>query len=142
MRRWIPFEWSREEQDEQSENAKDRSLRSAAWLITTATFIKVAGFYYASVEHVGEPTWSAHAQFHHVLGIIWLTGLGVASLTLAWGPMQRGEKWSLSLLLSTFTFAHIGFFITQLIVPAGRPPVLPFESAREKLIWRRQDAYS
>ncbi len=38
--------------------------------------------------------------------------------------MQRGERWSLLLLLSTFTFVHIGFFVAQLIVPAGRPPVL------------------
>jgi hypothetical protein len=105
-------------------NAKDKSLRTAASFITAATLIKLGGFYYASFEHIGEPTWSAHAQFHHVLGEVWLTGLAVATLTLAWGPMRRGERWSLWLLLSNFTFAHIGFFVAQLIVPEGRPPVL------------------
>ncbi len=105
-------------------NAQDKSLRAAAWLITVATLIKLGGFYYASVEHVGEPTWSDHAQFHHVLGEIWLTGVAVATLTLAWGPLQRGERWSWFLLLSNFTFAHVGFFVAQLIVPAGRPPIL------------------
>ncbi len=105
-------------------NAQDQSLRTAAWFITAATLIKLGGFYYASVEHIGEPTWSDHAQFHHVLGEVWLTGLAVATLALAWGPLQRGEQWSWFLLLSNFTFAHIGFFVAQLIVPAGRPPIL------------------
>ena len=105
-------------------NAKDKTLRTAAWLITTATLIKVGGFNLAVLEHVGEPTWSSHAQFHHVVGNIWLAGLGVASLTLAWGPMQRGERWGLWLLFSTFMCTHIGFFVAQIIVPAGRPPVL------------------
>jgi hypothetical protein len=105
-------------------NAQDKSLRTAAGFITAATLINLGGFYYASFEHIGEPTWSSHAQFHHVLGEVWLTGLAVAVLTLAWGPMQRGERWSWFLLLSNFTFAHIGFFVAQLIVPEGRPPIL------------------
>lgn len=105
-------------------NAQDKSLRTAAWFITAATLIKLGGFYYASFEHIGEPTWSDHAQFHHVLGEAWLTGLAVVTLALAWGPLQRGERRSFWLLLSNFTFAHIGFFVAQLIVPEGRPPIL------------------
>jgi len=71
---------------------------------------------------LSDPTWSAHAQFHHVLAWIWVTGLNIAIITLAWIPLQKREMWAFWALLVLFLFAHGGHFISSFVVPAGRPP--------------------
>lgn len=97
------------------------TVKNAARLITLASISQILGYLYALPGHLDEPTWSAHAQFHHVLGWIWLTGLNVAIITLAWGPLQKRDKGSFWALLALFIFAHGGHFFTSLAVPAGRP---------------------
>jgi hypothetical protein len=96
-------------------------MKNAARLITLASMGQILGYAYALPEHLDEATWSAHAQFHHVLAWIWVMGLNIAILTLAWGPLQRREQSSFWILLSLFLFAQGGHFIASLVVPAGRP---------------------
>ena len=97
------------------------SLRNAARLITFACVAQVLGYFYALPGHIGEATWSDHAQFHHVLAWIWLVGLDTAIVVLAWGPLQKRDKTSFWLLLVLFICAQGGHFMASLVVPAGRP---------------------
>ena len=98
------------------------TLKNAARLITFACVAQVLGYLYALPRHLGDATWSDHAQFHHVLGWIWLLGLDIAIVALAWGPLQQRDKMSLWLLLVLFISAQGGHFMASLVVPAGRPP--------------------
>jgi len=97
------------------------TLRNAARLITLACICQILGYAYALPGHLDEPSWSDHAQFHHVLGWIWLVGLNIAIITLVWGPLQKREKSSFWILFILFISAQGGHFIASFVVPAGRP---------------------
>jgi len=97
------------------------NLKNAARIITLACIGQILGYAYALPGHLDEPTWSDHAQFHHVLGWVWLAGLNIAIMTLAWGPLQKRERSSFWVLLALFISAQGGHFIASLVVPAGRP---------------------
>jgi hypothetical protein len=97
------------------------NLKNAARIITLACIGQILGYAYALPGHLDEPTWSAHAQFHHVLAWIWLVGLDIAIIALAWGSLQKRERSSFWLLLVLFLSAQGGHFIASLVVPAGRP---------------------
>ena len=96
-------------------------MKNAARLITLASIGQILGYAYALPGHLDEPSWSAHAQFHHVLGWIWLVGLNIAIIAIAWGPLQKQDRMSFWLLLALFISAQGGHFIASLVVPAGRP---------------------
>jgi hypothetical protein len=95
-------------------------MKNAARLITLACVSQILGYAYALPGHIGEATWSDHAQFHHVLAWIWLVGLDIAIVALAWGPLQKRDKMSFWLLLILFISALGGHFMASLVVPAGR----------------------
>ena len=97
------------------------NLKNAARLITLACIFQILGYAYALPGHLDEPSWSDHAQFHHVLGWIWLVGLNIAIITLVWGPLQKREKNSFWVLFILFISAQGGHFIASFVVPAGRP---------------------
>lgn len=97
-------------------------MKNAARLITLASIGQILGYAYALPQHLDEPSWSDHAQFHHVLAWIWLVGLDIAIMALAWGPLQKQERSALWLLVVLFISAQGGHFIASLVVPAGRPP--------------------
>jgi len=97
------------------------NLKTAAFLITIASVGQILGYLYALPGHIGDPTWSHHAQFHLFLSWLWIVGLDIAIMTLAWGPLQRRERSSFWILLSLFVFAQGGHFIASLVEPAGRP---------------------
>ena len=96
-------------------------MKNAARLITLAAVTQILGYAYALPGHLDEPSWSQHAQFHHVLGWIWLVGLNIAIITLVWGPLQKRDKTSFWILLILFLSAQGGHFIASFFVPAGRP---------------------
>ena len=96
-------------------------MKNAARLMMLACVCQILGYAYALPGHLDDPTWSDHAQFHHVLGWIWLVGLNIAIMTLAWGPLQKRERSSFWVLLALFISAQGGHFIASLVVPAGRP---------------------
>ncbi len=96
-------------------------MKNAARLITLASIGQILGYAYALPGHLDEPSWSNHAQFHHVLGWIWMVGLNIAILNLAWGPLQKRERSSFWVLLALFISAQGGHIIASLVVPAGRP---------------------
>lgn len=100
------------------------NTRLAAIWLTVSGIIQVLGYAIALPGHIGDPTWSWHAQFHHVLGAFWITGLDILILILAWGPLQRLERWSFWALLTGFIFAQFGHFASILLVFEGRPPIL------------------
>ena len=96
-------------------------MKNAARLITLASIGQILGYAYALPGHIGESTWSDHAQFHHVLAWIWLVGLDTAIVAFAWGPLQKRDKMSFWLLLVLFIPALVGHFMASAVVPAGRP---------------------
>ena len=96
-------------------------MKNAARLITLASIGQIIGYAYALPQHLNEPSWSDHAQFHHVLAWIWLVGLNIAILSLAWGPLQKRERRTFWLLHVLFIPALGGHFIASLVVPTGRP---------------------
>ena len=96
-------------------------MKNAARLITLACVGQILGYAYALPGHIGDPTWSAHAQFHLFLSWIWIVGLDIAIISLVWGPLQKRERSSFWLLLVLFISAQGGHFIASLVVPAGRP---------------------
>jgi hypothetical protein len=98
------------------------SLKNTARLITLASVVQVLGYAYALPGHIGDPTWSDHAQFHLFLSWLWILGLDVAIIALAWGPLQKRDRSSFWTLLTLFIFAQGGHFIASAVVPAGRPP--------------------
>jgi len=97
------------------------NLKNAARLITLACIGQIIGYAYALPGHIGEPTWSDHAQFHLFLSWIWIVGLDIAIIALAWGPLQKRERSTFWILLPLFLFAQGGHFIASLVEPAGRP---------------------
>jgi hypothetical protein len=96
-------------------------VKNAARLVTLACIIQILGYAYALPGHLGDPTWSDHAQFHLVLSWIWLVGLDIAIIVFAWSPLQKRERSSLWILLVLFLSAQGGHFIASLVVPSGRP---------------------
>jgi len=96
-------------------------MKNAARLITLAAIAQILGYAYALPGHIGDPTWSDHAQFHLVLSWIWIVGLNTAIIALAWGPLQKREKSSFWILLILFLSEQGGHYIASFIVPAGRP---------------------
>jgi len=96
-------------------------MKNAARLITLASIGQILGYAYALPGHIDEATWSGHAQFHLFLSWIWILGLDIAIIYLAWGPLQKRERSSFWLLLILFISAQGGHFIASLVVPAGRP---------------------
>ena len=97
------------------------TLKNAARMITLACVAQILGYAYALPEHIGEPSWSEHAQFHHVLAWIWVVGLNIAILAFAWGPLQKRDRGTFWILIILFIIAQGGHFIVSLVVPAGRP---------------------
>jgi len=97
------------------------NLKNAARLITLASIGQIIGYAYALPGHIGESTWSDHAQFHLFLSWLWIVGLDIAIIALAWGPLQKRDKGSFWILLVLFISAQGGHFIASLVVPAGRP---------------------
>ena len=97
-------------------------MKNAARLITFACIVQVLGYAYALPGHIGEATWSHHAQFHLFLSWIWILGLDIAIVTLAWGPLQKGDRSTFWVLVILFLCAQGGHFIASLVEPAGRPP--------------------
>lgn len=96
-------------------------MKYASWLITVTAIVQILGFLYALPEHLDESTWSAHAQFHHVLGFLWLAGLNITIMRLVWRPLQQREKRGFWMLLVACMFGQGGYFVALLLVPAGRP---------------------
>jgi hypothetical protein len=96
-------------------------VKDAAWIITAACVIQILGYLYALPGHIGDPTWSNHAQFHLVLAWIWIVGLDAAIMALACGPLQKRDKATFWILIFLFICAQGGHFIASLIVPSGRP---------------------
>jgi len=97
------------------------NLKNAARIITLACIGQIIGYAYALPGHIGEATWSDHAQFHLFLSWLWIVGLDIAIIALAWGPLQKRDKGSFWILLVLFISAQGGHFIASLVVPAGRP---------------------
>ena len=97
------------------------NLKNAARILTLACVAQVLGYAYALPGHLSDPTWSDHAQFHHVLGWIWLVGLNIAIVVFAWGPLQKRDRSSFWILVILFLLAQGGHFIASVVVPAGRP---------------------
>jgi len=97
------------------------NLKNAARLLTFASIVQVLGYLYALPGHIGDPTWSDHAQFHLFLSWLWIVGLDIAIIAFAWGPLQRRERGSFWILLVLFISAQGGHFIASLVEPAGRP---------------------
>ena len=104
-------------------------MKNAARLITLASIGQILGYAYALPGHIGEATWSDHAQFHLFLSWIWIVGLDIAIINLAWGPLQKRERSSFWTLLVLFFSAQGGHFIASLVVPAGRPSELWYDYA-------------
>ncbi len=104
-------------------------MKNAARLMTLACVGQILGYAYALPGHIGESTWSDHAQFHLFLSWIWIVGLDIAIIALAWGPLQKREWSSFWLLLVLFISAQGGHFIASLVVPAGRPSEPWYDSA-------------
>lgn len=102
--------------------------RGPASVLTVAVAGQVPGYFYALWEHIDDPTWSEHAQFHHILGFLWLGGLAIATLALAWGPARRGDWWASKLLVALATFQFGAHLLTMVLLPAGKPPV-PWQNA-------------
>ena len=96
-------------------------MKNAARLITLASIGQILGYAYALPQHLEEPSWSEHAQVHHFLAWVWLVGLDIAIISLAWGPLQKRERSTFWLLLILFFSAQGGHFMASLVVPAGRP---------------------
>jgi hypothetical protein len=97
------------------------NLKNAALLITLACIGQILGYFYALPGHIGDPTWSDHAQFHLFLSWLWIVGLDIAIVAFAWGPLQKRQWTSFWLLLILFISAQGGHFIASLVEPAGRP---------------------
>lgn len=102
-------------------NTNSKTRFAGTWL-TVSCIIHTLGYLIALPGHLGEPTWSWHAQFHHVLGAFWAAGLDILIIILAWGPLQKLERWSFWAVLTGFIFAHFSHFVTVLLVFEGRPP--------------------
>jgi uncharacterized membrane-anchored protein YitT (DUF2179 family) len=104
----------------QTREGSSAAMGNAALYIVGGCLIQIGGYAYALPEHLGDPTWSSHAQFHHILAWLWQVGLNIALMTLAWLPMRRGERWTLWPLLAGLVFGQTAHFIVSALYPAGR----------------------
>lgn len=105
------------------------NLKNAARIITFAAIAQILGYAYALPGHIGDPTWSNHAQFHLVLSWIWLVGINTAILFIAWGSLQQRDRNSFWVLFVLFISAQGGHFISSVIVPSGRPDLWWYDYA-------------
>ncbi len=100
-------------------------MKPAATLISLVMIAETLGFLFALGQHLPDPTWSEHAQFHLVWGFCWIAGLSIVLLLILWGPFLRGERWTLGAILAAWLAGHGGYFVAQIAVaPAGRPGTL------------------
>ena len=100
-------------------------MKRAAYLLSLVILSETLGFLFSLGQHLTDPTWSAHAQFHLVWGFFWTAGLATVLMLIVWGPFLGGEPWTLWALLAAWILGHGGYFVAQLMVPAsGRPQTL------------------
>ena len=97
------------------------SFKTAARFITFAAIVQILGYAYALPGHIGDPTWSDHAQFHLFLSWLWIVGLNIGILFITWTSLQQGDRNSLWALTAMYISAQGGHYIASLVYPAGRP---------------------
>lgn len=90
-------------------------------LFILATLSQILGYAYALPGHIGDPTWSPHAQFHLVLSWLWVIGLDIVLVMIARRIVATGDKWGFNGLVFGFIMAQGGHFIAMLFVFDGRP---------------------
>ena len=91
-------------------------------LIIIASLLHMGIYLYAAPEHAVDINWPVHARFHIVQAIFWIFGLDGVAVALAYHCLPNGPKWVLPAFALIFVTAHLGYFISMLLIPAGRPP--------------------
>jgi hypothetical protein len=86
---------------------------SGAWLL---------GLCIGVPDHLADSLWPPHARFHTLQALLWLVALNVTVAVLALGPVRRGERWALILLVVLLVCGQGSYFIAFAFVPGGAPP--------------------
>lgn len=100
------------------------SVRLAYKLIITASVLHLAGYVFAAPPHAMDEAWPNHARFHIIQSIMWVAGLDLTAIILAYSYDLSEQKWIRRALWVIFVTSFLGYYIAILIFPAGRPPEL------------------
>lgn len=87
-----------------------------------ACLAHAGGYLYAAPEHVIDPHWPPHAQFHVLQALLWIVGFDLVLLLATLGPLARGEPWARRGLWIAWPFVHGGYFVA--LARGGGPPQL------------------
>src|SRR5580658_4046562 len=90
-------------------------------LVVTSAAGHLIGNVIASLEHVRDPDWPAHARFHVLQAICLLTGMDLIAIALALGPLRRRDRWAFWTELTYVLFAQGGYYASLAALPKGRP---------------------
>lgn len=85
-----------------------------------------AGFLPATMEHVRDPVWLAHAQFHALQSIFFVEGWNIFAAYVILFPFRQGARWARWALLCYLISVQVAYFIAFALIPEGRPPELVF----------------
>lgn len=82
----------------------------------------------AMPEHLLDTQWPDHARFHMWQATFWLVSLDVMILLVALIPFRLKQGWSVWVLVAGLLGAQVGYYLSILIVPEGRPDVAGAEA--------------
>src|SRR5688500_17157582 len=102
------------------------ALRIAAVLMGLPALGHLGGYLPATMEHVMDATWRAHARFHAFQSVVFIVGWDLVVMWIVLGSLQRSEKWTLWVLLAYLIFVQGGYFISMAVIPEGTPPEMIF----------------
>lgn len=92
------------------------------WLIIVGSILHIGAYFVAAPKHVVDPSWPDHARFHILQAIFWITGLDITAAVIGFYLLPSTKTWIKLLLSFIFVTAHLSYFISMFLIPAGRPP--------------------
>jgi len=92
------------------------------WLLIAASLLHIGMYLFAAPEHAIDQSWPVHARFHIVQAIFWIIGLDLVAVGIGYFTLPTKQYWSRLLLIVIFLTSHLGYFISIIIIPEGRPP--------------------
>jgi hypothetical protein len=98
-------------------------MKAASTLIAVSTVVHLVAYLLpqAMPEHLVDAGWPEHARFHMWQATFWLISLDLLILLVALIPFRLRQRWTFWALAVALFGAQGGYFISSLLVPAGRP---------------------
>ena len=95
--------------------------RKGAYLLCLIHGISAFVFAFAIPDHIGDPSWPAHARNHVFQSLIWLEGLHGLSIAVGLLALLRGERWAWYAMAASGAVLFGGYFVPVWTTSGGAP---------------------